>query len=50
MDEKEKNDKKSKPWEYRDQTPPLIVTGNVPAHIEKKLREALEKYGPKTRK
>jgi hypothetical protein len=46
MDEK----KKGLPWEHRDHTPPLIIKGNVPPHIEKKLKEALERYAPKTRK
>lgn len=38
---------KKKPWEERDQTPPLVVKGNVPSHIHKVLLEALKKYSNK---
>jgi hypothetical protein len=48
MDEKKKE--KDLPWEHRDQNPPKIILGGVPPHIEKKLREALEKHTLKTRK
>lgn len=43
-------EKKGKPWEHRDHTPPLIVHGPVPKHIEEALRKALEKYSIKSRK